>query len=80
MCVFVRDYYCYKFQMRSGIFNPILYDKCLLQQFAVDMYIKVESTRLDYIRRNQEDIRADLYQGMVDSIYSGESRADAVDK
>ncbi|KAG2569609.1 hypothetical protein PVAP13_7NG431550 [Panicum virgatum] len=24
LCVSVRDYYCYKFQMRPGIFNPIL--------------------------------------------------------
>jgi len=23
----MRDYYCYKFQIRPGIFNPILYDK-----------------------------------------------------
>jgi hypothetical protein len=29
LCVSVRDYYCYKFQMRIGIFNPILYGKHL---------------------------------------------------
>ncbi|EEC81941.1 hypothetical protein OsI_25815 [Oryza sativa Indica Group] len=66
--VSVRDYYCYKFQMRCGIFNSILHGGRLFQQFAVDMYIKVESSRLDYVRNNQKEIRADLYQGLMDSI------------
>ena len=76
----VRDYYCYKFQMRPWIFNPILFGKRLFQQFAVDTYIKIESSRLDYIRNNQNEIRADLYQGLVDSLHAGESQADSVGK
>ena len=64
--------------MRPRIFNPILYGKRLFQQFAVDMYIKIESSRLDYIRNHQDDIRADLYQGLVDSLHAGEGRAEAV--
>nr|CAD1821608.1 unnamed protein product [Ananas comosus var. bracteatus] len=36
------------------------------------MYIKIESTRLDFILNDQVRIRADLYQGIVDSIVSGE--------
>jgi hypothetical protein len=50
LCMSVHDNYYYKFQMQPGIFNPILYGKCLFQQFAVDTYIKIESSRLDYIR------------------------------
>ncbi|WVZ94394.1 hypothetical protein U9M48_040292 [Paspalum notatum var. saurae] len=80
LCVSVRDYYCYKFQMRPGVFNPILHGKRLFQQFAVDTYIKIESSRLDYIRNNQEWLRADLYQGLVDSLHAGEGRANAVGK
>ncbi|XP_052142068.1 uncharacterized protein LOC127761779 [Oryza glaberrima] len=78
--VSVRDYYCYKFQMRCGIFNLILHGGRLFQQFAVDMYIKVESSRLDYVRNHQKEIRADLYQGLMDSIQAGESRASAIGK
>jgi hypothetical protein len=66
--------------MRPGIFNPILFGKRLFQQFAVDTYIKIESNRLDYQRRNQDRIRADLYQGLVDSLQAGEDRAAAVGK
>ena len=69
------DYYCYKFQILSGILNPILYGKRLFQQFADDTYIKIESSRLDYIRNYQYDIRADLYLGLVDSLHAGEGRA-----
>jgi hypothetical protein len=75
LCVSVRDYYCYKFHMRPGIFNPILYGRRLFQQFAVDTYIKIESSRLDYMRNNQDTLRDDLYQGLVDSMHSGEGSA-----
>jgi hypothetical protein len=78
--VSVRDYYCYRFQIRPGIFNPILHGKRLFQQFAVDSYIKVESSRLDFIRRNQDRLRADLYKGLVDSLHEGENRADKIGK
>ncbi|AQK39329.1 hypothetical protein ZEAMMB73_Zm00001d023448 [Zea mays] len=76
LCVSVRDYYCYKFQIRPGLFNPILHGKRLFQQFAVDTYIKIESSRLDFIRNNQERLRADLYQGLVDSMVDGDISAE----
>jgi hypothetical protein len=66
--------------MRPGIFNPILYGKRLFQQFVVDTYIKIENSRLDYIWNHQDTIRADLYQGLVDSLHAGEGRADAIGK
>uniref|UniRef100_K4A156 ATP-dependent DNA helicase n=1 Tax=Setaria italica TaxID=4555 RepID=K4A156_SETIT len=79
-CVSVRDYYCYKFQMRPGIFNPILHGKRLFQQFAIDTYVKIESSRLDYIRNNHDILRADLYQGLVDSWRTGVEDANEVGK
>jgi hypothetical protein len=77
-CVSMCDYYCYKLQMRPSIFNPILFGKRLFQQFAVDTYIKIESSQLDYFQNNQDSVRADLYQGLVDSMHAGENHADAV--
>nr|XP_051191002.1 uncharacterized protein LOC127304355 [Lolium perenne] len=78
MCVSVRDYYCYRLQTRPAIFNPILHGGRLFQQFAVDMYIKIEGCRLNWFREHQKEIRADLYKGIVDSIAAGESRDAAV--
>ncbi|XP_010669706.1 uncharacterized protein LOC104886876 [Beta vulgaris subsp. vulgaris] len=46
-----------------------------LQQYIVDMYVKIENTRLDFSRYNQETIRADLYQGILDTLESGENSA-----
>ncbi|PWZ13521.1 ATP-dependent DNA helicase PIF1 [Zea mays] len=80
LCVSVRDCYCYKFQIRLGVFNPILQGKHLFQQFAVDTYIKIESSRLDFIRKNQDRLRADLYQGLVDTMLDGDIRAEKVGK
>jgi len=57
-----------------------LHGQRLFQQFAGDTYIKIESSRLDYISNNQERLRTDLYQGLVDSLHAGEARADAVGK
>jgi hypothetical protein len=46
----------------------------------VDTYIKIESSRLDFIRKNQDRLRVDLYQGLVDSMLDGDVRAQKVGK
>ncbi|XP_074290807.1 uncharacterized protein LOC141617508 [Silene latifolia] len=66
-----REYYAYKFQIRPG--NFILREDRLFQQYIVDMYVKIENTRLDFLRLNQEAIRADLYQGILDTLSLGEN-------
>ncbi|XP_028109697.1 uncharacterized protein LOC114308332 [Camellia sinensis] len=40
--------------------------------------IKVETSRLDYLRVNQKEIRTDVYQGIVDSITTRESKASTI--
>jgi hypothetical protein len=62
--VTAREYYCFKLQIRRGIFNILLFGGRLFQQWAVDMYIKIESMRLDWYSNpdNQKLIRAELYQ------------------
>jgi hypothetical protein len=45
--VSAREYYCYKLQMRPNEFNVLFYGGRLFQQSLVDMYVKVESMRLD---------------------------------
>ncbi|KAG5565447.1 hypothetical protein RHGRI_001363 [Rhododendron griersonianum] len=75
-----REYYCYKLQIRDADPSVLLLSGRLLQQYVVDMYIKLENTRLDYYRQKQSDIRAELYQGIVDSVLAGESRGSMVGK
>lgn len=39
----------------------------LMQQYAVDMFAKIEGSRLDWIRQNQRTIRAEKYSGLIDA-------------
>ncbi|XP_022003440.2 uncharacterized protein LOC110900870 [Helianthus annuus] len=77
--VAMREYYCYKFQIRSND-NLLLFGGRLLQQFVVDVYIKIETSRLEFCERNQAKIRAELYQGIVDCVNTGEVHANRVGK
>ncbi|XP_021757489.1 uncharacterized protein LOC110722527 [Chenopodium quinoa] len=71
-----REYYAYKLQIRPG--NMLLRGGRCFQQYIVDMYVKIENTRLDFFRRNQQAIRADLYQGILDTVEDGEKNASNV--
>uniref|UniRef100_A0ACD5ZSL2 Uncharacterized protein n=1 Tax=Avena sativa TaxID=4498 RepID=A0ACD5ZSL2_AVESA len=71
---------------RTGVYTfraqGALYYKMDDMQWAVDMYIKMETMRLDFYSKpqNQKLIRADLYQGVVDVIDTGETRGSQVGK
>ncbi|KAL0553767.1 hypothetical protein IC582_007671 [Cucumis melo] len=74
-----REYYCFKFQIKSTP-QMILLTGRLFQQYAVDMYIKLETTRLDFFRAQQSRIRSELYQGLVDVVNARETRDDKIGK
>ncbi|XP_049354827.1 uncharacterized protein LOC125819439 [Solanum verrucosum] len=44
----------------------------------VDMYIKLETTRLEYYRFEQSNYRREILQGIVDSVTAGECRGEKV--
>ncbi|XP_076057681.1 uncharacterized protein LOC143035066 [Oratosquilla oratoria] len=52
-----RKFYASLYMEREGVFNYLTKCRRLFQQFAVDNYVKVESTRLSYIEHNQKEIR-----------------------
>ena len=43
--VSAREYYCYKFQIRDDDESMLLHCLRLLQQFSVDSYVKIETSR-----------------------------------
>ncbi|PON72910.1 Helitron helicase-like domain containing protein [Trema orientale] len=73
-----REYYCYKLQIRPIGKSILLQAGRLLQQYVVDMYVKIETSRLDYFRNKQKEIRAELYQRIIDSVEAGENRGSQV--
>ena len=48
----------------------------LFQQYIVDMYAKIEFNRLKYLRYNQSQLHADLYQGLADAVESSDGQVD----
>ncbi|XP_019231846.1 PREDICTED: uncharacterized protein LOC109212634 [Nicotiana attenuata] len=70
--VSVREYYCYKLQMRNNDEDEILHTGRLFQQYSVDEYIKLETQRLDFVSFNQDLFRMggprDMRQRYMDAI------------
>jgi hypothetical protein len=75
-----REYCCHKLQLRPDEFNILFYGGRIFQQWLVDMYIKVESMRLDWYSfpKRQKIIQAELYSGIADTLKAGEARASEV--
>jgi hypothetical protein len=63
--------------MRPDKFNILFDGGRLFQWWLVDMYVKVESMRLDWysLPKHQKIIRSELYRGIVDTSKPGEARA-----
>ncbi|CAA0834185.1 Unknown protein, partial [Striga hermonthica] len=71
--VSVREYFAYRIHDRDHEPSTILSARRLFQQFVVDAYTMVESSRLRYIRFNQNRLRCDLYNGLADAVLRGDT-------
>ena len=60
------DYYSFHIMIRHG--NYLLKARRLFQQFLVDSYCKIETERLQFIRREQRSLHADCYQHLRDAL------------
>ncbi|XP_044597781.1 uncharacterized protein LOC123274285, partial [Cotesia glomerata] len=69
------DFYAYRIMIRDNQSNHILKCRQLFQQFIVDMYAKVESERLNFIRYNQSKLRAEEYIHLRDTISNDKEAA-----
>ena len=68
--VSANEYYRYRIMFRSNQFNIILRCGKLTQQYVVDMYLKVESFRLEYCQNHQKELRSEKYIRYQDAIRS----------
>ncbi|GFV20704.1 helitron_like_N domain-containing protein [Trichonephila clavipes] len=62
------NYYSYRLMIRQNAENHILKCRQLLHQYIVDMYAKIETERLLYIRLNQTELRSEQYIHLRDAI------------
>jgi hypothetical protein len=66
--VSAMNIYAYRIIVRDMNFNRILRATALFHQFLVDMYAKIETERLNFIKHNQGQLRAENYIHLKDSV------------
>ncbi|XP_026378595.1 uncharacterized protein LOC113273038 [Papaver somniferum] len=69
------EYYSHMLQIRSHDASLLLRGGRLLQQYVVDNWVKIDSSRLRWLSNHQEKIRAELHQGIQDARMEGETSA-----
>ncbi|XP_031091157.1 uncharacterized protein LOC115996159 [Ipomoea triloba] len=67
-----REYFAFRIHERLDEISTLFYARRLFQQFLVDAYTMVESSRLIYIRSNQKALRCEAYKGLSDALTRGE--------
>ncbi|KAF7802214.1 uncharacterized protein G2W53_041325 [Senna tora] len=68
----IRQYFSYRLQDRISEPYGLLSFGKLSQQFIVDGYCMIESSRLRYIQSNQDNLRAELYNGLSEATSRGD--------
>ncbi|GFX85925.1 helitron_like_N domain-containing protein [Trichonephila clavipes] len=66
--VSAMSYYAYRMMIRENADNHILKCRQLFHQYIVDMYAKIKSERLLYIRLNQVKLRSEEYIHLRDAV------------
>ena len=74
------EFYYYQLHKCEAQGNTIFRDGSLFQRYVVDVYASVEEDCLDYVRKNQKNLRYEIYQGIQDAITRGDTNAQAIGK
>ncbi|XP_046668407.1 uncharacterized protein LOC124359579 [Homalodisca vitripennis] len=62
------NFYAYRLMIRQNADNYLLRFRRLFQQYCVDMCVKIETERLNFIRLNQAKLRSEEYIHLRDAI------------
>ncbi|KNF01900.1 hypothetical protein PSTG_05017 [Puccinia striiformis f. sp. tritici PST-78] len=65
------EWFAFLLFQRPGHFSALLAGRSLLQELIVDMYVCVERSRLQFIRSNQDKLKASKYKSLVTSMDNG---------
>ncbi|GKA20515.1 putative DNA helicase, partial [Tanacetum coccineum] len=72
----LREYYCFRLQIRVNEGRTLHKAGRLFHTFCVDAYTAVLDHDLDWYKRNQNTIRSELYNGLHDRVTNGETNAE----
>ena len=74
------DYYRYRVHTRDPLNgahitqDSVTWGGHLFQQYCVDQWIKIEEERLNWVRFNQKQLKAESYAGLADAVAGNEQR------
>lgn len=71
------QYACYRIALRDE-FSLLHKSQKLFLQWIVDMYVRIESSRLKFIKDNQRNLRSDLYDNLTDFLNDGDNDSTSV--
>lgn len=71
------QYASYRLAIRDE-FSILHHSQKLFLQWVVDMYVRIEGTRLHFIRQNQATLRAELYNNLTDFLHQHQNDANGV--
>ncbi|CAH9061763.1 unnamed protein product [Cuscuta europaea] len=69
----IREFLAYRLHERNTEISIILRAKKLFQQYVVDGYTLIESSRLSYIRNNQKQLRCEMFKGLNEALLRGDT-------
>lgn len=64
------DFYRFHLHIRLQQSDSLFYAGSLFHEYCCVSYAGVENQRLRYLRQNQQSIRADLYQNVLDAVHA----------
>lgn len=64
-----QQFYRARLHIRKNEFSTLFYAGRLFQQYVVDAFTACECTRLNWIRSHQQELRADVYNGLQDALH-----------
>ncbi|GBP95553.1 hypothetical protein EVAR_67759_1 [Eumeta japonica] len=78
--VSASEFYSFRIMEREGEVCYLLRFRNLLNQFLVDMYAKIETERLNWIRNNQKTLRSDEYVHLKDALSKNDEQLSTMGK
>ncbi|XP_057426226.1 uncharacterized protein LOC130719626 [Lotus japonicus] len=78
--VTLKNFVAFRIQDRRIEYDNVIRIGRLFQQFIVDAYTMIESQRLNWVRFNQNKIRAEVYSGLHDAVARGDTEATTTGK
>ncbi|XP_050255276.1 uncharacterized protein LOC126701205 [Quercus robur] len=78
--VTMQEYYAYQLQQRENEGETLILGRRLRQQFLVDAYTCVEEYRLIWVRNHQLQLRSEVYFGIKDAVFRGDTTPSSIGK